>query len=138
MKLGRRCWTFNCRAITITPPPIHGNYSSYPKQRQKLDTSPQSRSFASVGYSLISTTRQSCPLAFSSAFRWTTAPSSPTSSTRVLDLDFSRRSLSFPSHDHRWLSFPSSLSSHWIIAPSSSVESNSTSSTFPLLRFTIL
>src|SRR5204863_7986858 len=94
--------------------------------------------FHSDVYSLISTTRQTWPLALSSAFRWTTAFSSPTSSTNSLDLDFSRRSFPVPSQDQRWLSYPSDLSSHWMIPPPSSFESPSTSSTLPLLRLTIL
>jgi hypothetical protein len=59
-------------------------------------------------------------LDFSSAFFWMMEPPSPTSSTKLLDLDFSRRSFPLPSHDQRWLSLSSDFSSHWMIAPPSS------------------
>ena len=96
------------------------------------------RAVGRVYFFSTSTTFQSWPLAFSPDFFWTTFPSSSTSRTNSLDLDFSRRSLPSPAHAHRWLSYPSGLSSQMMIGAPSSFESSFTSSTLPLLTWTSL
>src|SRR5579871_6329831 len=73
-------------------------------------------------------------LALSSAFCWIALPSWSRSRTCPLCFALKRTCSPSPTLAQRWLSLPSDLSSHWMTEAPSSVDSDSTSMTLPLLR----